>query len=71
MEALLQDMESELTRMIKEAKEHTRNAPLRRLEGQMTRGAGYKVGDLVRIKLDSGGVRNWQKYTLENIWSTK
>ena len=53
MEALLQDKERELTRMIKEAKEQIKNAQLRKLEGQMTRGTGYKVGDLIRIKFDS------------------
>ena len=57
MEALLHDKERELARMIKEAKEQTRNAQLRRLEGQMTRGTGYKVGDLVRIKLDSNEIK--------------
>ena len=57
MEALLQDMERELARMIKEAREQTRNAQLRRLEGQMTRGTGYKKSDLVRIKLDSNEIK--------------
>ena len=57
MEALLQDKERELARMIKEAKEQTRNAQLRRMEGQIARGAGYKVGDLVRIKLDSNEIK--------------
>ena len=37
MEALLQDKERKLARMIKEAKEQTRNAQLRRLEGQRNR----------------------------------
>ena len=57
MEALLQDKERELARMIKEAKEQTRNAHLRRMEGQMARGTGYKVGDSVRIKLDSNEIK--------------
>ena len=43
--------------MIKEAKEQTRNAQFRRMEGQMARGPGYKVGDLVRIKLDSNEIK--------------
>ena len=38
MEALLQDKESELARMINEAKEQTKNSQLRRMEGQITRG---------------------------------
>ena len=38
MEALLQDKERELARMIKEAKEQTRNAQLRRMEGQIPGG---------------------------------
>ena len=41
MEALLQDKERELAKMIKEAKEQTRNAQLRRMEGQIARGTGY------------------------------
>ena len=57
MEALLQDNERELARMIKEAKEQTKNAQLRRMEVQMARGTGYKVGDLVRIKLDSNEIK--------------
>ena len=57
MEALLQDKERELARMIKEAKEQTRNAQLRRMEGQIARRTGYKVGDLVRIKLDSNEIK--------------
>ena len=43
--------------MIKEAKEQTRNAQLHRMEGRRTRGTGYKVGDLVRIKLDSNEIK--------------
>ena len=38
MEKLLKDKERELTRMIKDAKEQTRNAQLHRMEGQRTRG---------------------------------
>ena len=57
MEKLLKDKERELTRMIKEAKEQTRNAQFHRMEGQRTRGTGYKVGDLVRIKLDSNEIK--------------
>ena len=57
MEALLQDKERKLARMIKEAKEQTRNAQLRRMESQIARGTGYKVGDLVRIKLDSNEIK--------------
>ena len=57
MEKLLKDKERELTRMIKEAKEQTKNAQLHRMEGQKTRGTGYKVGDLVRIKLDSNEIK--------------
>ena len=70
MEVLLQNKERELARMIKEAKEQTRNAQLRRLEGQMTRGTGYKVGDLVRIRLDSNEIKR-PKYTPRDTWSTK
>ena len=57
MEKLLKDKERELTRMIKDAKEQTRNAQLHRMEGQRTRGTGYKVGDLVRIKLYSNEIK--------------
>ena len=71
MEALLQDKERELARMIKEAKEQTRNAQLRRLEGQMTRGTGYKVGDLVKIKLDSNEIkRQGKKLAIKSDIST-
>ena len=70
MEALLQGKERELARMIKEAKEQTRNAQLRRLEGQMTKGTGYKVGDLVRIKLDSNEIKRWGK-KLAKVYSEK
>ena len=57
MEKLLKDKERELTRMIKDAKEQTRKVQLHRMEGQRTRGTGYKVGDLVRIKLDSNEIK--------------
>ena len=57
MEKLLKDKERELSRMIKDAKEQTRNVQLHRMEGQRTRGTGYKVGDLVRIKLDSNQIK--------------
>ena len=57
MEKLLKDKERELTRMIKDAKEQTKNAQLHRMEGQRTRGTGYKVGDLVKIKLDSNEIK--------------
>ena len=71
MEALLQDKERELARMIKEAKEKTRNVQLRRLEGQMTRGTGYKVGDLVKIKLDSNEIkRQGKKLAIKSDIST-
>ena len=70
MEALLQDKERELARMIKEAKEQTRNAQLRRLEGQMTRGTGYKVSDLVRIKLVSNEIKRRGK-KLAKVYSEK
>ena len=56
--------------MIKEVKEQTRNAQLRRLEGQMTRGTGYKVGDLVRIKLDSNDIKRRGK-KLAKVYSKK
>ena len=70
MEALLQDKESELARMINEAKEQTKNAQLRRMEGQITRGTGYKVGDLVRIKLDANEIKKLGK-KLAKVYSEK
>ena len=70
MEALLQDKESELARMINEAKEQTKNAQLRRMEGQITKGTGYKVGDLVRIKLDANEIKKRGK-KLAKVYSEK
>ena len=70
MEALLQDEESELARMINEAKEQTKNSQLRRMEGQITRGTGYKVGDLVRIKLDANEIKKRGK-KLAKVYSEK
>ena len=70
MEALLQDKESELARMINEAKEQTKNSKLRRMEGQITRGTGYKVGDLFRIKLDANEIKKRGK-KLAKVYSEK
>ena len=70
MEALLQDKEIELARMINEAKEQTKNAQLRRMEGRITRGTGYKVGDLVRIKLDANEIKKRGK-KLAKVYSEK
>ena len=52
-ERILHKKEEAIARMIKQARETTKQGQLKRMEAQKTRGKPYVVGDLVRIKLDS------------------
>ena len=70
MEKLLKDKERELTRMIKEAKEQTRNAQLHRMEGQRTRGTGGAIWSELNSTptRSKSGVRKLAKRYSEKIY---
>ena len=53
IQKVLKKKEKAIAEMITQAREATKKAQIQRIEGQETRGEKYKVGDLVRIKLDS------------------
>ena len=61
MEKVLQEKEIGLKLQVEEARNRTREAQCARMEKQITLGEPYKVGDIVRMKMDSAEVKKMGK----------